>query len=373
MNIALLGLGTVGKGVYDIIKNDLPGFNITHVLVKHLKKHDEDAPFATSFDAIVQDRAVDVVIEVMGGIDVAYDCIKRSLLHGKHVITANKAVVFAHFDELSELAKEQGLIFRYEASVCAAMILLDPLNAVATYNRITKIEGILNGSTNFILSKMFRDGMGFDEAYERAKINGYIESDSDDDMNGNDAMRKLGILSSIAFQTIIGEEDIIRVPLSHLSQAFYDYVKHQGKMICYVGTAVKEEDRLMIYVAPVIVGPDHRFASVDDEMNMVVLEGVYHDTMSFSGQGAGGYPTASAVIYDLLKVAEGRDYPVLRDHRYLIDRDMVTYRFLVEKNGVFTTIGPTSFDTVMLDETITCFARVLNGCSDENDLKKDIA
>ncbi len=361
MNIALLGLGTVGKGVYDIIRNDFPAYNIKHVLVKNPDKHREDAPFAESIDHIVNDDTVDVVIETIGGIDVAYDYIKRAFLHDKHVITANKAVVFAHFDELSKLAEKRGLMFRYEASVCAAMSLLDPLNTIAKYNHITKIEGILNGSTNFILSKIFRDGMVFDCAYKLAEKNGYIETGSADDMDGYDAMRKIGILSTIAFHTNVNEKDIIRVPLGHLSQAFYDYVKNQGKMIRYLAAAIKEKDRLMIHVAPVIINQNQRFASVDEEMNMVALEGMYHKTMSFFGQGAGRYPTASAIIYDLLKIADHVDYTVCRDNQLPVDRDMVKYHFLIERNGKFTTIGPTTFDTVIRDDTITCFARVLNG------------
>ncbi|MFA5471509.1 MAG: homoserine dehydrogenase [Acholeplasmataceae bacterium] len=303
MKVALLGFGTVGQGVYDILINEYKHIEIKYVLVKHREKHlDISNLLADSFEQIVNDPEIKLVIETIGGIDPAYHYVKAALNHQKHVVTANKALISEYFDELRGLAKEKGVKLRYEASVGAGIQIIEPLFQIARFNHIYKIEGIINGSTNYILSKIFLEDMSLDEALKDAKSLGYIEEDPKDDLEGFDLARKIHILSMIAYQKPIDPKIIKRIPLTTITEEDIRKAKANHQMIKYVARSKNIDDQLEIVVEPAFVDLSHLYRKINYEENIITLYGKYHLKQSFIGQGAGRYPTASAIINDILNI-----------------------------------------------------------------------
>mgnify|MGYP001166144861 CR=1 FL=1 len=305
MKVALLGFGTVGKGVYDIINNELPDIEIKYVMVKDKAKHQEIKELLIDdFDIVVQDKEIDVVIEVIGGVDYAYQFVKEALKNKLHVVTANKALISKCYKELEDLAKENNVCLRYEASVGAGIIIIDELKTLAKLNKINKIEGIINGSTNYILSKVFNDNYSLEVALKEAQELGYIEEDPKDDLDGFDLMRKIHILSTIAYEKEIEVDSIERIPFSIITQEDIDSLKKINKMYKYLAKSEYINDKVTIEVKPVVIEINHKYAKINYEENIIDIYGKYHDKQSFIGKGAGRYPTASAVVYDLLKIKE---------------------------------------------------------------------
>lgn len=303
MNVALLGFGTVGKGVYDILQNECNDIHVKYILVKHQKKHPEiKMLLADDFDEIVNDKSIDVVIETIGGTDDAYRYVKSALSHKKHVVTANKALISMYFDELHDIAFKHQVYLRYEASVGGAIHVIDPLYQMARYNHISRIEGIISGSTNFILSKIFLEDMSLDEALIEAKRLGYIENDPKDDLEGYDLMRKIHILSMIAYKRSIDPNIIKKIPLTVISQKDIDLAKSNKKVIKYIATSKIKDNDIDIRVEPIIIDSDSPYAKINYEENIITLYGKYHLKQSFIGQGAGRYPTASAMVNDILNI-----------------------------------------------------------------------
>ena len=310
MKIGLLGFGTVGKGVYDIIDQDFDDIFVKYVLVKHQEKHqDIKSLLVDSIDDILSDDEIEVIIETIGGTDDAYEYVGKALEKHKHVITANKALISKHFNELEKLASKHRVSLRYEASVGAAIIIIDPLKTIRDYNHIYQIEGIINGSTNYILSKIFLDNYKLEDALKEAHQLGYIESNPKDDMDGFDLLRKIHILSQIAYREDIDTNMIKRIPLSSITQEDIDTVKKQDKIIKYIASSKKDGSKIEIEVKPIIIDKTHPYAKVNYEDNIIHVFGEYHKKQTFIGTGAGRYPTASAIIYDLLKIKATNEKP----------------------------------------------------------------
>ncbi len=242
------------------------------------------------------------MIEVIGGIDIAYDYIKRALIHKKHVVTANKAVVSKYFNELNELADMNQVSFRFEASVGGGINIIDSLLKVSKYNHIYHIEGIINGATNFILSKVFIENETIEDALLKAKSLGYIEQDPKGDLEGVDLARKMHILSMIAYQRPINDKDIKITSFLSITQNMIDEAKSKQQVIKYVGISTLNKESIKIEVKPIIVDCGHIYQHINYEENIIIVKGKYHQKQVFIGQGAGRYPTANAIIYDLLKI-----------------------------------------------------------------------
>lgn len=359
MKIAIIGLGVVGKGVYDIITNDF-----TDIVVKYILEKDKDKIkglehcLAGSFEEIINDSEIEVIIELIGGKKEAYEFITKALMHKKHVITANKALLSEKFLELTKLAETQGVELLYEASVAGAIILLDPLKKLREINHIDKIEGILNGSTNFILSKIFLEDKTLQEATKEAFDLGYLEKGSDDDMLGLDALRKINILSMISYQTFINEKDILRIPLTSLTSEFISDVKRRGYLIKYLAESNIANQVLSIKIEPVIVAKDSQYASINYSKNIVNIYGKYHLKQSFIGQGAGRYPTASAVIYDLLTIKTGAKNNLQYNRNYEVNHNQDTYCFLIQTKKNIYKSRMLTYHQVTSDKNIICFARI---------------
>ncbi len=359
MKVAIIGLGVVGQGVYDLITQDFKDIEVVYVLekdeeklknLKHLK--------AQSFDDIINDINVDVIIELIGGKTIAYELITKALNKQKHVITANKALMSERFEELTKLAQKNNVKLLYEASVAGAIILLDPLKKIREINQIYQIEGILNGSTNFILSKVFLDHQTLEQAILEAFKLGYLEKGSDDDMLGLDALRKINILSMIAYKSYLNEKDILRIPLSSLTNQFMSSVKQKGFMIKYIAHSKIENQILSIVVEPLIIDEKSTYGSIHYEENMVNIYGKYHKKQTFIGQGAGRYPTASAVVYDLLTIKQTSNEDLTYDQIYDINNNSNTHHFLVQTKDKIYKSKLLTYKQITEDKDVICFSRI---------------
>ncbi|QVK18329.1 homoserine dehydrogenase [Mycoplasmatota bacterium] len=312
--IGLLGIGTVGSGVYEIINNRKNELNqllgeeieISKILVNDInKKRNLSLPkdiLTDNFSDILNNPQIDIVVEAMGGIDTAYEFISSALKKDKHVVTANKAVISRYIDELSALAKEKykGLLF--EASVGGGIPVIKPLTQSIATNEITEIKGILNGTTNFILTKMSDENLSFDEALNLAYKLGYAEADPTDDIEGFDVRRKIAILSSIAYKIKIDEDDILCRGIRSISPLDIMFFKKKYFTVKLIGCSINKNNEFSASVEPILVQNHSFFSTVKNSFNIVSIIGSTVGELQFYGQGAGKNPTANAVVSDIIDI-----------------------------------------------------------------------
>ena len=312
--IALLGMGTVGGGVYEIIerqKEEMPfkigaALEVVKVLVRNKAKYADRIPAEKLTDVwedVIGDDSIDIVVEVMGGIEPARTYIKAALEKGKHVVTANKDLMAMHGHELLELAGEHHCDLLFEAAVAGGIPIIRPLKQCLAGNNITEIMGIINGTTNFILTKMKEDGMDFGEALQLATDLGYAEADPTADIEGYDAGRKLAIMASIAFHTPVTFDDVFTEGITKITAKDMRYAKDLGCSIKLLGIAKNTETGIEVKVHPTMIPENHPLAAVNDSFNAVFVHGDAVDDAMFYGRGAGALPTGSAVVGDIMDVA----------------------------------------------------------------------
>lgn len=310
---ALLGLGTVGGGVYklvqrqkeEMVKKSGANLEITRILVHNMNKQREgvDASLLTdNWKEIVEDPEISIVIEVMGGIEPAKTMILEALCAGKNVVTANKDLVAVYGRELLDAAQENQVDFLFEAAVAGGIPIIRPLKQCLAANEIDEVIGIVNGTTNYILTKMFEDGMDFSEALAKATELGYAEADPTADVEGLDAGRKVAILASIAFHSRVVFDDVYTEGITKISAKDVAYAKEFGSVIKLLGVAHNKEDGIEVAVYPMMLPKNHPLASVRDSFNAVFVHGDALDDAMFYGRGAGELPTASAVMGDLIDI-----------------------------------------------------------------------
>lgn len=309
VNIAVLGYGTVGSGVVEVINtnheiiNKRAGeeINIKYVLdlrdfpgdpVQQILTHD--------FNDILNDDEVKVVVEVMGGINPAYTFVKQCLAAGKSVATSNKELVASHGPELLAIAKENNVNFLFEASVGGGIPIIRPLNTSITADEVTEITGILNGTTNYILTKMDQEGASYDEVLKQAQDLGYAERNPEADVEGGDACRKIAILTSIVYGKHLDYTKIHTEGITKISTEDFKYADALGVSIKLVGTTKKEGDILYSFVAPMMLDENHPLSGIHDVFNGIFVHGNVVDDIMFYGRGAGKLPTASAVVSDVV-------------------------------------------------------------------------
>lgn len=327
IKVGLLGLGTVGSGVYEIIKNKAEGIkNVTGKDVVISKILDKDSSKAKAYglgeDVVTQDAyeilddpSIDIIVEVIGGIDVPLEYMKRAIENGKHVITANKAVISPHFEELHALAEEKDVALLYEASVAGGVPILRELKSVLNINDVNYIKGILNGTTNFIMSKMYHENLTFQEALDQAHEFGYAEADPTDDIEGFDAARKISILASIAFKTHVAFKDVVCRGIKSVTAKDIQYFKEMHLAPKLIGSAALVNGECSASVEPVLVDSDAPFASVSDAYNSVSITGDIVGELQLYGSGAGKNPTANAVVTDIIDAILGnyKEYKFTND------------------------------------------------------------
>ena len=314
IKIAILGYGTVGSGVYEILKKNTTAIakkagdviDVKYILdIRDFDDHPEKHLFTKNFDDILNDDEVSVVVEVMGGLNPAYNFTKSALLKGKNVITSNKELVATHGTELIAIAKEKCVNYLFEASVGGGIPIIRPLTQCLSANSITEINGILNGTTNYILTKMFSEGASFSDALKTAQDLGYAERNPEADVEGHDACRKTAILASLATGTFIDYNNIPTEGITRISKTDVLFAEKIGYVIKLIGSAnVDENGKVSARVAPRLVKRTSQLAGVSDVFNAILVHGDSLGDVMFYGRGAGKLPTASAVVADIIDAAK---------------------------------------------------------------------
>ena len=310
ISVAIMGHGVVGSGVAEILtthKQKLFASIGEEIYVKHILDLREfpDSPladrFTKDFNDILNDREVRVVVEVMGGLNPAYDFVKKCLKSGKSVVTSNKELVAAHGAELLQIAKDENVNFLFEASVGGGIPIIRPISQCLVANIVDEIAGILNGTTNFILTKMIEDGMQFDAALKLAQDLGFAERNPAADIEGHDACRKICILASLAFGKHVYPNFVHTEGITEITLEDVKYAEAYNCVIKLIGRVKRLDDgKIDIIVAPMFVPNKSQLANIDYEFNGIMVRGDCTGDVVFYGKGAGKLPTASAVVADVI-------------------------------------------------------------------------
>ncbi len=315
--IAIIGFGVVGSGVYEIIRKNKQvltkkageQIDIKKVLdIRDFSDHEESGLFTKDFNDILSDPEISIVVETMGGIKFAYDYTKAALSAGKSVVTSNKELVAAHGDEFFRIAKENNVRYLYEASVGGGIPVIRPLANDVSANEIEEISGILNGTTNYILTKMFRENDSFEAALKNAQELGYAEKDPTADVDGIDACRKISILMSLATGKKINSENVHTIGIRKITAEDVTYAAAIGCTIKLIGNGFVKDGKANASVEPMLIPENSPLASVVDVFNGVMVKGNMVDNLMFYGRGAGKLPTASAVVGDIVDIVRSPHY-----------------------------------------------------------------
>lgn len=313
INVAVLGYGTVGSGVVEVITTNKESIskrigqdiNIKYVLdLREFPGSSIENILVHDFDTIVNDPEVDIVVEAMGGINPAYSFAKASLEHGKSYCTSNKELVAKYGPELLELAKKMNKNFLFEASVGGGIPIIRPLNQSLTADEIMEICGILNGTTNYILTKMSKEGLAFDTVLKEAQELGYAERNPEADVEGYDACRKIAILTSLAYGQHVDYEDIYTEGITKITDVDFKYAAKMGKVVKLFGKSKRVGDKFFAMVAPFMIDDNNPLYSVNGVLNGILVKGNVLGDAMFYGSGAGKLPTASAVVADVVDAAK---------------------------------------------------------------------
>lgn len=346
INIAVMGYGTVGSGVVEVI--DTNGarikqrigeeLNVKYVL--DLKDFPDDPiqkKIVHDFETIINDDDIKIVVEVMGGIEPAYTFVKRCLKAGKSVATSNKALVAKHGAELLSIAKEKNINFLFEASVGGGIPIIRPLNSSLTADEIEEITGILNGTTNYMLTKMFYEGADYDAVLKEAQANGYAERNPEADVEGYDACRKIAILSSLISGQQVDFEDIYCEGITEITVEDMKYAKALGTTIKLLASSKRHGDHLHAIVAPCMLYPEHPLYNVNGVFNAIFVHGNVLGDAMFYGSGAGKLPTASAVVADVVDAAKHLNRNIMtmwkQEKLELEDKADAKRRFFIRMKG----------------------------------------
>ena len=316
IGIGLMGLGVVGGGVAKVLTERAEAIaaqvgcplRLRKILERDLAKTRaskmEPHLFTTDAAEVIGDPEIDIIIEALGGERPAFDFIKEAMGRGKHVVTSNKEVMAKHFPEFLSLAKEKGVDILYEASVGGGIPLIAPFKQDLLANEISAIHAIINGTTNYILTRMAAEGLDFSSALKQAQKLGYAEADPTNDIEGIDAAYKLAILATLAFHTEVRPDDVYHEGISRLSSRDFRYARELGYAIKLLAIAKEKDGFIEVRVHPVFIPEDLLLAKVDGVFNAVQVEGDLVGRVIFYGQGAGALPTSSAVVADVINLAQ---------------------------------------------------------------------
>ena len=342
--IAILGYGTVGSGVLEVLRRNAASIERRAgqpVTVKYIcdirdfSSHPDAALFVNNIDVILSDPEVTAVVETIGGLKPAYFYVKSALESGRHVVTSNKELVATHGYELLQLAKEHGVSYLFEASVGGGIPILRPLTSCLAANELTQVTGILNGTTNYILTRMIRAGLTFEQALKEAQDNGYAEKDPTADVDGHDACRKICILAALSFGQHVYPDQVPTEGIRNVTLEDVAYADSCGYKIKLLGRCIRQpEGKVCAFVALHLVPASNPLSGVEDVFNAIAVTGNAIGDVMFYGRGAGKLPTASAVVADVIDIAKD----LKRDHRnewgpgapdLVVSSDIVTSRWYV--------------------------------------------
>jgi len=310
-NVAVLGFGTVGSGVVEVIcENDFTQKAGESINVKAILEIREfpDSPYnkliVNDYEKILNDTKIDIVVETMGGVNPAYNFTKMALERGKSVVTSNKELVSVHGAELLRIAKENGVNYLFEASVGGGIPIIRPISNCLAANEITEIMGILNGTTNYILTKMIKNGESFEDALADAQAKGYAERNPAADVEGHDTCRKIAILSALAYGKHIDSTDIKTEGITKITLKDVEYAESFDHVIKLIGASKKVGDKVYAKVGPLMLPRGHALSEVDGVFNAILVKGSATGDVMFYGKGAGKMPTASAVVADVIDIVK---------------------------------------------------------------------
>ena len=346
VQVAIMGYGTIGSGVAEILDQNADQIKkgcgqdvaLKYVLdLRDFPGSPVEDKIVHDFQVIEQDPEVSVVVETMGGLNPAYPFVKASLLAGKHVVTSNKALVAAHGTELLAIAKEKNVNFFFEASVGGGIPIIRPLYRCLKGEKIVEITGILNGTTNYILTKMDKEGASFETVLKEAQALGYAERNPEADVEGYDTCRKIAILTAMATGKEVNYEDISTEGITKITDVDFKYADKLGTSVKLFGTSRMDGEEVHAWVAPVMIGKDHPLYAVNDVFNGIMVKGNMLGTSMFYGSGAGKLPTASAVIADIMEAVENADHHVAlgwsSERLTIADQKTSVHRYFVRVEG----------------------------------------
>lgn len=304
INIGLFGFGTVGKGLYDVLKKIQPeNVNIVKVCVRNVAKHSAEAPeleFTSNADDIFTDTRINFIVELIDDAEAAYGIVKRALQAKIPVVSGNKKMLARHIQEMIQLQRDNDTALLYDASACGSIPVIRNLEEYYDNDLLISVKGILNGSSNFILSKIFNEGMNYAEALKLAQDLGFAESDPTLDIGGWDSLFKLIIITIHAFGVYVEPEQIFTFGIGNMNEHDIQFAHEKRRRVKLVGWAEKvDEDKLVLSVMPHLLSKQKYIYSVEDEFNGVVIKGLFYYKQFMFGQGAGGFPTGSAVLSDI--------------------------------------------------------------------------
>ena len=315
MKLALIGFGTVGRGAYDILKDTVGELEIAYIVASDRsaerlgKELTEKVVTAKDYDTVLEE--VDIVAEATGAMDMAYDYMKRALEAGVAVVTANKAAVSAHFEELHGIAEEKDVPFLFEAAVGGGIPVLTPLRSLCLENEIEEVQGILNGTCNYLINAMFKEGAEYDATLSLCQKLGYAEQDPTDDVEGFDTRRKLHLLIEMAFGHVDGDAIPTR-GIAELNGDIVSFLKEKGQKVKLVASARPVEEGIEAVVEPVILDGADSLAILPDAINQVNVAGSFVGDLAFTGPGAGKEPTGNAVVAEIISAATKSAMPLLK-------------------------------------------------------------
>lgn len=310
--IAILGYGTVGKGVYKIIKEKFENSENTEekiivkkILLKENKKPQEEIKnvFTYNYQEILEDKEIDTIVEVTGAMEEAHNYIKKALSMGKNIISTNKALVAKHLEEYINLAEKNKVSFLFEGAVGGAIPILRELKSLRKINEITKIEGVLNGTGNYILDRMTEKNLDYSQSLKNAQDLGYAEKDPSDDVLGFDGGRKLALLISLS-KSLVKEEDIEIFGIEKIKKEDIERAKAKNLKIRHIAYSEFRENSYVAILEPCLIDEKNDFYNLEDAKNLVKIYGKYFEELSIKGKGAGMFPTANAVLQDLLSLGQ---------------------------------------------------------------------
>jgi len=355
VSVAVMGYGTVGSGVVEIIDknqreiNEKAGDEVSVKYILDLRDFPGDShqdKFIKDYKILVDDPEVDIVVEAMGGIETAYKFTKEALLAGKSVCTSNKAVVAEHGPELLKIAKEHNCTYIFEASVGGGIPIIRPLHTSFTAEKIESITGILNGTTNYMLTKMDEENCDYNEVLKEAQAKGYAEQNPEADVCGYDTCRKIAILTSLSSGKTVHYQDIRTEGITNIDKADFEYAKKLNSSIKLLGLSRMENDKCLCIVAPFMVNDKHPLSMVRGVFNAIMVKGNMVGDTLFYGQGAGKLATASAIVADIVdcSVNKGKTIECLwKDEDALLVKDSEKYfsYFVRVKKEAFEAISKT--------------------------------
>ncbi len=316
INVAILGYGVVGSGVAEVIRKNSRSIaqrageeiQVKKILdIRDFPEGPDSSLMTKDAEAVFGDGSIGIVAETIGGVGIAHEFTKRAFSLKKHVVTSNKELVATHGPELLKMAAENGVSYLFEASVGGGIPIIRPLNQCLAANVIDGVTGILNGTTNYILTQMRKEGRDFADALKSAQEQGYAEANPTADIEGHDACRKIAILSSIAYNEFVDCNAIHTEGITKISLADMQYAEQLDSVIKLVAISKRVGDRIFARVSPAIIGKNHPLANVEDVFNAIVVKGDAIGEAMFYGRGAGKLPTASAVVADIIDIARHID------------------------------------------------------------------